>query len=86
MEGLTEGRLVHFVMPSHEHRPAIVVRVWDQLSGMVNLVVFTDGSNDVKKSEESYSRDPSPVLTIWETSRTYSEDPQPFTWHWIEGA
>lgn len=99
MEGLTEGRIVHYVMPSHEHRPAIVVRVWRvpdskgpepilkvPENGMCNLVVFVDGTNDVKKSTDAYTIDPSPVLTIWETSRQYSEDPQPFTWHWIEKA
>jgi hypothetical protein len=62
MDGLTEGRIVHYVMPNGEHRPAIVVRVWrvqDYKNGQVvglphppengccQLHVFTDGTNDV---------------------------------------
>lgn len=63
MEGLTEGRIVHFVMPNGEHRPAIVVRVWRVKiqtdneftleapeNGCCQLQVFTDGSNDVDQS------------------------------------
>lgn len=56
MEGLTEGRIVHYVLPdgsyAGEHRPAIVVKVWRQgdgtppVDGYSNLVVFVDGAND----------------------------------------
>lgn len=56
MEGLTEGRMVHFVLPdgnnTGEHRPAIVVKVWgnglDNLpeNGYSNLQVLTDSLND----------------------------------------
>jgi hypothetical protein len=28
MNGLIEGRIVHYVLPTGEHRPAIVVQVW----------------------------------------------------------
>lgn len=99
MEGLTEGRIVHYVMPSREHRPAIVVRAWKvqeayhdgitpetrlATNGMCNLVVFVDGVNDVKRSIDDPCKDH--VLTMWETSVVYSEEPKPFTWHWIEKA
>jgi hypothetical protein len=95
MDGLTEGRIVHYVMPSHEHRPAIVVHVWKVGSpegvptnnGMINLTVFVDGLNDVKpQAEVNFSPKNNETLLMRCTSVLYSEDPQPFTWHWIEKA
>lgn len=85
MEGLIEGRIVHFVMPSKEHRPAIVVRVWGFKEGYVNLVVFVDGLNDVKRSENDPNKN-EVITTLWETSVEYSENKEPRTWHWIERA
>lgn len=81
MDGLTEGRIVHFVTAAGEHRPAIVVRVWRDLQerypGYSNLQVFTDGSNDGDWGRPN---------VVWETSVAYSEEPKPRTWHWIERA
>jgi hypothetical protein len=88
MEGLTEGRIVHYVMDrgrnQGEHRPAIVVRVWRvngeaQANGLCQLQVFTDGLND--------GGDLSSGL-FWSTSVEYSEpsENKPRTWHWIERA
>lgn len=77
MEGLTEGRIVHFVLENGEHRPAIVVKVWDKSTGYVNLQVFTDGSND----GEQYASG-----QYWATSIFPNEDHAPRTWHWIEKA
>jgi len=72
MEGFTEGRMVHFVMPDGEHRPAVVVRVWrpqtPENPGYCNLQVFTDGSNDGPGNETGF----------------YSDAKLPRTWHWIE--
>lgn len=89
MEGLTEGRIVHFVLAdgphAGEHRPAIVVKVWRKGdgsppdNGYSNLLVFLDGSNDAGPSGEAR-----PLL--WATSIEYSEEPRPRTWHWIERA
>lgn len=80
MEGVTEGRIVHYVLPdgnhAGEHRPAIIVKVWNQTGGYVNLMVFVDGTND-------YPHYSGPV---WATSIGYSEDKEPRTWHWIERA
>lgn len=79
--GLTEGRIVHYVLEdgSHagDHRPAIVVRVWDHEKGTINLQVFTDGSNDGEQYKSGIA---------WKTSRLYSEGKEPGTWHWIEKA
>jgi len=85
MDGLTEGRIVHFVLSDGphegEHRPAIVVKVWRQgdgsppANGYSNLVVFMDGTNDGAAFAG---------CVRWATSIEYSEEPRPRTWHWIE--
>lgn len=85
MDGLTEGRIVHYVLPFDinrgSHRAAIVVRVWRDgedkslSNGLCQLNVFTDGSNDGPiYSSGSY----------WATSVHFSENGEPGTWHWIE--
>lgn len=83
MEGLTEGRIVHYVMPNGEHRPAMVVRVWNvqgSCEGYVNLVVIVDGLNDIKSERAGEV-----TTTQWETSICSDEsDKKPRTWHWIE--
>lgn len=77
MDGLTEGRIVHFVMPDNEHRPAIVNKVWSKESGIATMTVFLD-VNDKEWSATTA------VKT--ETSVNYSETHEPRTWHWIEKA
>lgn len=88
--GLTEGRIVHYVMPDGEHRPAIVVRVWDKDMGMVNLTVFPDWRNDSSGTDVNGKQYIMPGTCVngllWETSRLYSEGKEPYTWHWIEPA
>jgi hypothetical protein len=86
--GLTVGRLVHYVLPSGygypgEHRPAIVVKVWEPLSEPfpIQLVVFLDGSNDASGQGKL-----APLAT-WATSVRYDpEGKEPGSWHWIERA
>lgn len=79
MDGLIEGRMCHYVVPSgrskNEHRPAVVVKVRHDLEdGMVNLQVFTDGPGDV-------------LPDTWRcASVRYDSDKLPGTWHWIERA
>lgn len=74
------GRVVHYVLEAGphqgEHRPALVVRVWSD--EMVNLQVFTDGSNDYYPNQG-----PEP-LTLWRTSKHLDPDCAPGTWHWPE--
>jgi len=80
---LTEGSIVNYVLPDGrsqgEIRPAIVVRVWRNVSpelieqGYSNLVVFIDGTNDYPDADGH---------TIWATSKVYSEGIEPGTWHW----
>lgn len=88
MEGLTEGRMVHYILAgwdgtqsTGEHRPAIVVKVWRKGdgtppdNGCCNLQVLLDGSNDSIGSH-----------LLWKTSVLYDESGTPGTWHWIEKA
>lgn len=97
MDGLTAGRMIHYVMPDGDHRPAIVVRVWDhdnQGPGLINAQVITDGGNDVPNGAaevqawKDFNCDPEECRRglLWKTSISFSEDPKPNTWHWIEKA
>lgn len=91
MDGLTEGRIVHYVLPNGEHRPAMVVRVWNKSAGTVNLQVFTDSDNDIA----AFAADSGVAQTykeeirrgiVWKTSVGYSEKDISGTWHWVEKA
>lgn len=91
MQGLTEGRMVHYVLsldreyiPVHkhgEHRPAVVVKVWRDSQGYpqdtVQLQVFVDGENDGFSNIQA---------AMWKTSVPYDPEGKPGTWHWIERA
>jgi hypothetical protein len=70
------GRVVHYVLPDSdrntgEHRPALVVRVWDEDTGLSNLHVFADGNNDT-------------LAGGWVGSIYQSDEPKPNTWHFPE--
>lgn len=90
-EGLTEGRIVHYVMPDGRHRPAIIVRVWNK-DGTVNLTVFTDWTNDSHGTDLrgiNYAMGADCANGVmWRSSVLYdaNKDPLPGTWHWIERA
>lgn len=84
MDGLTEGRIVHYVLNEGrykgEHRAAIVSKVWRNgdgtppANGVSNLTVFTDAAND-------------DLPTVFgRSSVLYDADEKPGTWHWIEKA
>jgi hypothetical protein len=78
LEGLAEGRIVHYVLRPGEHRAAIIVRVWRDSHGnpaplgTVNLTVFPDWGNDGEDG------------IVWKTSVVYDEAHGPYTWHWPE--
>ena len=86
IEGLTVGRMVHYVLTESdatprnagEHRPAVIVVVWDEVFGTSNLQVFMD-------SDGPGANDGEPNLQ-WITSIQYSEEKEPGTWHFIEAA
>jgi hypothetical protein len=88
---LTEGRMVHFVLPDGKtHRPAIVVRVWDTTTnGLVNLQVFLDGTNDRidKTNAQWITQEVTARGVMWSTSVKYdATGKEPHTWHWPERA
>ncbi len=75
MDGLTVGRMVHYVAygtPGGEyqagaHRAAIVAEITDARYGTCLLMVIN------------------PTGVHWNTA-PYSEEPKAGTWHWIEKA
>lgn len=91
MEGVTPGRIVHYVMcgqadirPAGDredgvigaHRSAVIVDVVsDTRPGVVDLMVFTRGQ-----------RDGVPACTLNRAEVPYSEEKEYGTWHWIERA
>jgi hypothetical protein len=90
MEGLTAGRIVHYVLDTGrhvgEHRPAIVIYVLtlDANPGRVNLCVFIDGTNDY---HEALNHQGGVDLIVWKMSVPNDEETKaPGTWHWIERA
>ena len=98
LAGMIEGAIVHYVMPDGEHRPAIIVRVWDKgwdnefgkghVDGDCNLTVFTDWTNDdfgIDTNGERYIMHESCAKGLMrQTSCLYSEKFEPNTWHWTE--
>jgi hypothetical protein len=42
MDGLTTGRVVHYVNDSETHEPSVVVEVYDKDAGYVRLRNFSD--------------------------------------------
>lgn len=70
MDGLTPGRMVHYIADGGIHRAAVVTHVFD--GRIINLFVFDDGISPL----------PSPVVR----HVGFDEQMQPHTWHWIEKA
>lgn len=88
MEGVIEGRRVHYVLEQRfgirtnvvgQHRAADILKVWDEHSGYVNLQVLLDGSNDTSTGAPF-------VGGLWVTSVRHSDGKEPGTWHFIEGS
>ncbi len=97
MDGVTVGRVVHYVLEGGrskgEHRPAIIVRDWEQENGLVNMQVFTDGYNDEFRESAAGMQSNGQAVglnfsanTLWRTSIHYSEEKELGTWHWPERA
>lgn len=75
---VTLGRIVHFVIGKDSwgeplSRPAMVVQVWQD--GTVNLQVFTDGQNDVRRGTNGEGM-------LWKGSVDHNEEKTVGTWHW----
>ena len=98
MEGLTEGRVLHYVLKGDEpflredckgqHRPALVVSADEDLKrrGLCNLVVFVDGYNDLRMDNQPGADINSlPSMVIWIPNvkfRHPDEGGTTGTWHW----
>lgn len=83
MDGLTPGRIVHYVLSDGQHRAALIVRVFPEgkPEGIANLYVFLDGENDKRIPHGAeYSNG-----IVWATSVHYdAAGTQHHTWHWPE--
>ena len=95
MTGLTEGRVVRFVLapedvdavlvaknPIPEGRSvvALIVRVVDEDKGTVNLTLFPDWERDGFVNRGHAI--PQPLGIAQRQNVEYSETPTPGTWHW----
>ncbi|HEY0756890.1 MAG TPA: hypothetical protein VGD98_23255 [Ktedonobacteraceae bacterium] len=87
-QAVRQGEIVDYVLPTGrnagQHRPAIVVRIWEtpltrQLKA-VQLQVFIDGSNDFEHGQPGTLGG-----LLWATSVLQDEErKQPGSWHWPE--
>jgi hypothetical protein len=95
MQGLTPGRIVHFVLPADhhhfgQHRPAIVVRVLADAhgkpldDGSCNLHVFLDGQGD--RGPARNDDQPAAPSTRSVFAARHDDSHGPGTWHFIEHA
>ncbi len=75
MEGLTEGRNVHYVAYNNRHLAALVTGYNPDKDGQADLVVFTNMPN--VNGEKSGGMQ-------FHFNVPHSEEPKPGTWHWIE--
>jgi hypothetical protein len=73
VEGLIEGRIVHFVVSPTQHRAAIVCGIQDKESGICDLFVF------------SMPQDERGGFFMY-TDAQYDDRKAVNTWHWIEKA
>jgi hypothetical protein len=79
-KGLAIGRVVHFVRSPGEHRPAIVTRVIDKETGIVNLNVFRDAEDHGALYPEQGA---SAIATV-EYGIPGTDGAPTGTWHWPE--
>lgn len=77
MEGLTEGRMVHYVAYNGRHLASIVTGVMTDKPTHVNLAVFTDMPNVLGSQSGGLQ---------FHFNVPFSEEPKSGHWHWIERA
>lgn len=98
-QGLGVGRIVHYVMPDGEHRPAVVTKVWNsvsemmQLQGYCNVTVHPDGANDDANIRKLFNLPTdAPIGPTWPhyraaipiSSVVFDGSHKPGTIHWPE--
>lgn len=95
MEGLTEGRIVHYVLNqgrhAGEHRAAIIAKVWRHPSpdlrnpdGTPTIVTPENGVSNISVFMDA-ANDGLPEVVVM-GSVIFDPDCAPGTWHWIEKA
>ncbi len=55
MEGLTEGRIVHYVLSNGQHRAAIVVRVFEPYGKEAYLALDRESINEASRISRKIS-------------------------------
>jgi len=81
-EWITEGRIIHVRTPGLDHcQPAVIVRHWG--GGVINALVFRDGSND---REEDWLKPLDGALVVWRTSIVHQSQAgdDEHSWHFPE--
>lgn len=73
MQGLVEGRVVHYTAYNSRNLAATVIGVGDFEKGIVDLVVFTNMQNAAGKKNFGVQ---------FHQDVEYSEESKPGTWHW----
>jgi hypothetical protein len=83
LAGLAPGRIVHAVLRVPYNageapitRPAIVVSLSQDVIGVVNLQIFTNGIDDARLFGDQN--------VAWGPGYLFSETHEPGTWHWPE--
>jgi hypothetical protein len=64
------GRIVHYVVSSGVHRPAIIIDMVGGSAPSINLQVFSDPTDD--------------DIIPFQRAVLYDETNKPRTWHWPE--
>lgn len=94
--GLGVGRIVHYVMPDGEHRPAVVTKVWHSVSedlqrqGYCNVQVTPDGANDDMNLRRLFNMTPQETVPfhyrvgVPMSSVVFDDGGKPGTIHWPE--
>lgn len=95
MDGLTEGRIVHYVLNQGrnkgEHRAAIVAKVWRHPDptlvdpeGKPVIVTPENGVSNIHIFTDAVNDELPGIMMMG--SVLFDADGKPGTWHWIEKA
>lgn len=65
MEGLTVGNTAQYAAEDGVVYAAIVTKVWDTVTGRVNLTIFRDDGSIAHETSRTYSEDGTPGTWHW---------------------
>jgi hypothetical protein len=83
MEGLTEGRMVHYVTYNNRHLAAIVIGHMEGATALKHPISFADLAVFMNMDKVNGLKN---FGLQFHSQVAYSEDKEPGTWHWIEKA